>query len=69
MAFCADAIVTVVVSLATQPRREEELQGLVWGMAEVDPGLAERDRPWWQRPRVLAAIVLAIAVILNIIFI
>jgi SSS family solute:Na+ symporter len=69
VAFSADAVVTVVVSLATQPRREEELQGLVWGMAEVDPAEGERDRPWWQRPRVLAAITLAIAVILNIIFI
>ena len=69
VAFSAEAIVTVVVSLATQPRREEELQGLVWGMAEIDPAEGERDRPWWQRPRVLAAIVLAIAVILNIIFI
>ena len=69
VAFSADAIVTVVVSLATQPRRDEDLQDLVWGMAKVDPGEAERDRPWWQRPRVLAVIVLAIAVILNIIFI
>jgi SSS family solute:Na+ symporter len=69
VAFSADAIVTVVVSLFTQPRREEDLQDLVWGMAKVDAGEAERDRPWWQRPRVLAAIALAIAVILNIIFI
>jgi hypothetical protein len=42
---------------------------LVWGMADVDPEEAERDRPWWQRPRVLAAIALAIALVLNIIFI
>jgi solute:Na+ symporter, SSS family len=69
VAFCADAIVTVVVSLMTQPRREEDLQGLVWGMAEVDLAESERDRPWWQRPIVLAVIVLTIAVILNIIFI
>jgi SSS family solute:Na+ symporter len=69
VAFGADAIVTVVVSLATQPRREEELQGLVWGMAEVDPDEAGRHRPWWQRPVVLGAIVLGIAVVLNVIFI
>lgn len=69
VAFSLDAIVTVVVSLFTQPRREEELQGLVWGMSDADPQEAEEGRPWWQRPRVLAAIALAIAVILNIIFI
>jgi SSS family solute:Na+ symporter len=68
VAFSADAIVTVVVSLMTQPRREEDLQDLVWGMANVDPD-AKRERPWWQRPVVLAVIVLVIAVILNIIFI
>jgi hypothetical protein len=38
-------------------------------MAEVDLAESERDRPWWQRPIVLAVIVLTIAVILNIIFI
>ena len=54
VAFGADAIVTVVVSLATQPRKVEELQGLVWGMAEIDPDEADRVRPWWQRPVVLA---------------
>ena len=68
VAFGADAIVTVVVSLMTQPRRIEDLQGLVWGMAEVDPD-ADVVRPWWQRPVVLAVIVLTIALILNIIFI
>jgi solute:Na+ symporter, SSS family len=68
VAFAADAIVTVVVSLATQPRNVDDLQGLVWGMAEVDPD-ADLKRPWWQRPVVLAVIVLAIAVVLNIIFI
>jgi solute:Na+ symporter, SSS family len=68
VAFGADAIVTVVVSLATQPRREEDLQGLVWGMAETDPD-AGRVRVWWQRPVLLAVIILAIALVLNIIFI
>jgi SSS family solute:Na+ symporter len=68
VAFGADAVVTVVVSLATQPRREEELQGLVWGMAEPDPD-ADLKRPWWQKPVVLAVIILAIALVLNIILI
>jgi hypothetical protein len=37
-------------------------------MAETDPD-ADLERPWWQRPVVLAVIILAIALILNIIFI
>src|SRR3954454_15277293 len=31
-AFVADAVVLVVVSLFTQPKPDEELRGLVWGV-------------------------------------
>ena len=36
LAFVVDAIVTVAVTLFTQPKPVEELQGLVYGMANVD---------------------------------
>ena len=36
MAFVVDAIVTVLVTLRTQPKPIEELQGLVYGMANID---------------------------------
>ena len=35
-AFVADAIVTVIVSMVTQPKPIEELQGLVYGMANEE---------------------------------
>jgi SSS family solute:Na+ symporter len=69
VAFSLDAIVTVVVSLLTQPKPVEQLDGLVWGMAAEEPEPTPEDRVWWRRPKVLAAIALVIVVILNIIFI
>ncbi len=69
VAFCLDAIVTVAVSLVTQPKPVQELDGLVWGMAVEQPEPPPEERVWWRRPMVLGAIVLALAVILNIIFI
>ena len=35
-AFVVDAVVTVVVTLVTKPKPVEELQGLVWGMANEE---------------------------------
>ena len=65
-AFVADAFVSVVVSLFTQPKPVNELQGLVYGMANVDED--RRPRPFWQRPGPLAIGALALTLILNIIF-
>ena len=36
VAFVADAVVTVGVSLVTKPKPEEELRGLVWGLDRKD---------------------------------
>ena len=70
VAFSADAIVTVVVSLATQPKPVEELRGLVWGMAEgMDEHVSSRDKLWWRNPKLLGGVAIAIVVVLNIIFI
>ena len=50
VAFVADALVSVAVSLVTQPKPVEELEGLVYGSA-VDRGdTSESDQPWWRRP-------------------
>jgi solute:Na+ symporter, SSS family len=65
-AFVADAIVSVIVSLATQPKPVEELQGLVYGMANVDE--EARPRPLYQRPGPLAIGALTLTVILNLVF-
>ena len=70
VAFVADAVVTVMVSLATRPKPVEQLDGLVWGMAaEPDEPPAKGDHLWWRNPRLLGGIALALVVILNIIFI
>jgi solute:Na+ symporter, SSS family len=66
LAFVVDAIVTVAVSLATRPKPVEQLQGLVYGMANVDES-ATRPR-WWERPGLLGATTLTGAAILTIIF-
>ena len=67
-AFVVDAIVTVAVSLRTQPKPVEQLQGLVYGMANVDEYEARRVHRWWESPTLLGGIVLAGAAILTIIF-
>jgi SSS family solute:Na+ symporter len=71
VAFVVDIVVSVIVSLATEPKPDSELRGLVYSLTprgslrgEEDPG----DRAWYRRPGVLAVIVLAITVALNIVF-
>ena len=58
-------VVTIVVSLVTRPRPDDELRGLVYSLT---PKPDDRTEVWYERPSVLAAIVLAIAVLLNITF-
>jgi len=67
LAFVADAIVTVAVTLMTRPKPTEELQGLVYGMANVDEA-ALRRHAWWESPKLLGFTVLALGAILTIIF-
>jgi solute:Na+ symporter, SSS family len=72
IAFVADAVVTVGVSLVTQPKPEEELRGLVWGLTrkEEEPEVHDpADDVWYRSPWLLAAGALILIVILNIIFI
>jgi len=63
--FVACVLVTVVVSLATKPKTDSELTGLVYGLTEV-PAIG--DVPLYQKPLFWAAIVTIVFVILNIIF-
>jgi SSS family solute:Na+ symporter len=67
IAFVADALVTVAVTMVTRPKPVHELQGLVYGMANVE----ERARvvhPWWESPKLLGFTVLALAAVLTIVF-
>ena len=56
---------TIAVSLATKPRPEKELVGLVYSFT---PRERDTTRSWYRRPAVLGARVLGAAVALNIIF-
>jgi len=57
--------VTIVMSLATRPRPPDELRGLVYGLTAKPIDDVTR---WYERPATLALVVLAGAVVLNVIF-
>jgi SSS family solute:Na+ symporter len=63
--WCVCVIVTVAVSLLTQPRPVEELKGLVYGATEIPH---EEHVSLFHRPAFWGAVVLVIFVILQIIF-
>jgi SSS family solute:Na+ symporter len=58
-------VVTILVSLATKPRPEKELEGLVYGLTKLkhDEGVA-----WYLRPAPIAVAIGALAIFLNIWF-
>jgi len=58
-------VVTIAVSLVTKPREDKELVGLVYSLTEKAHDDA---KTWYQRPATLGIVVLAMAVILNIVF-
>lgn len=65
VAFSVNLIVTVVVSLMTKPRPEQELVGLVYSLT---PKPIEEHLSWWQKPATLGIAVMALLVILNLVF-
>jgi SSS family solute:Na+ symporter len=58
-------IVTILVSLATKPRPENELAGLVYSLTERP---REAQLAWYQRPAALGTAVIVASILLNIIF-
>ncbi len=58
-------VVTIGVSLITQPKPDSELRGIVWGLTEQKEGV---EVAWYKKPWVLAVTVLTITVALNIYF-
>jgi SSS family solute:Na+ symporter len=58
-------IVTIVVSLATAPKPNSELAGLVYG---ATPLPEEHDDHWYQKPAIWATVIAVIFIGLNIIF-
>jgi solute:Na+ symporter, SSS family len=64
-AFSVCLLATIVISLATRPRDEQELVGLVYSLTQRP---SEEHLPWYLRPASLGVAVLSLAVILNVIF-
>ena len=65
-AFTVCITVTIIISLLTKRKKsDEDLRGLVYSLTEK---IKETGIPWYNKPAVLAVIVLICAVALNIIF-
>jgi SSS family solute:Na+ symporter len=58
-------IVTVVVSLVTEPKPMSELKGLVYGETDIP---SEGHLPLWQRPIFWAGVVSAVFLVIQVIF-
>ncbi|MBV8929791.1 MAG: sodium:solute symporter family protein [Mycobacteriaceae bacterium] len=69
-AFLVDIVVSVTVSLVTRPKPRKELAGLVYSEtpAEIFHDPESAGKPWFYKPAPLAAVMLTLTVILNIVF-
>ncbi|MBS1854976.1 MAG: sodium:solute symporter family protein [Acidobacteria bacterium] len=65
MAFTCCLVVTVLVSMATTPRQDKELEGLVYGLTKIPHDATAK---WYERPAPLAVAAGAVVVLLNIWF-
>jgi SSS family solute:Na+ symporter len=67
-AFVVDIVASVIVTMVTQPRREEELRGLVYSLTPKEDFADEHADHWWLAPTKLAGVSLVLVIILNVIF-
>ncbi|VVJ15874.1 Predicted sodium-dependent galactose transporter [Amycolatopsis camponoti] len=70
-AFVVDIVVSVAVSLATKPKPDEELVGLVYSLTPKETRKHDdtgENAGWYRRPGLLAGIVLILTIALNVIF-
>ncbi|KDN23122.1 sodium:solute symporter family protein [Amycolatopsis rifamycinica] len=70
-AFVVDIVVSVVVSLATKPKPDEELVGLVYSLTPKETRRHDatgENAGWYRKPGLLAGIVLVLTIALNAIF-
>jgi solute:Na+ symporter, SSS family len=58
-------LVTILVSLATKPKPDADLQNLVWGLTKMPN---EEGVVWYKRPGTLAVVVIVICITLNFLF-
>jgi SSS family solute:Na+ symporter len=70
-AFVVDVAASVMVSLATTPKPDSELAGLVYSLTPKESRTHEdtgENAGWYRRPTLLAGIVLVLTIALNIVF-
>ena len=68
-AFVVDVIVAVIVTMMTRPKPENELRGLVYGLASGDTSsetVLARDQVWWRNPVLLGGIAVVLAILFYI---
>ncbi|RJK94249.1 sodium:solute symporter family protein [Vallicoccus soli] len=71
VAFAVDIVLSVLVTLRTQPKPDSELRGLVYSLTPKEQRTEQpvgEDAVWWRRPTLLAGISFALIVVLNIVF-
>lgn len=70
LAFVTDIIVSVLVSLVTEPKPDEELVGFVKSVTPKEnlTDAAEATLPWYRRTVPLGVLCLAMVLVLNIVF-
>jgi SSS family solute:Na+ symporter len=65
VSWIVNFVFTIVVSLATKPKPEEELRGLVYSLTDKPKYTSAK---WYQKIVPLAIVLLTLTIILNIIF-
>lgn len=65
VAFSTSLLVGILVSVMTTPKPASELHNLVYGLTDIPH---DQNVPWYKRPGPLAAVVIVVLLILNMIF-
>jgi SSS family solute:Na+ symporter len=67
-AFVVDIVVSYVVTMVTQPRKESELRGLVYSLTPKEDLLDDHAGHWYTSPTKLAGVSLVMVIVLNLLF-
>ncbi|MEU4622217.1 sodium:solute symporter family protein [Actinoplanes sp. NPDC023801] len=66
LAFVTAVVVALVVTPFTPGKRDDELQGLVYGMSSTTGDVLAADKVWWRNPVLLGVIAVVLAIALYI---
>ena len=71
VAFVVDIVVSIIISMISRPKPDDELRGLVWSLTPKESRKHDdtgENAGWYRKPAVLGGGVLVLALVLNIIF-